>query len=529
MAVATAPKVTRRPQHAGSVQRLRWGREFLANAVVVIPPVAVIALLGRTLTAPLWFNEQWRASFFSHLGGWVQGIQADHTTSMATGWYFIERWSGQLFGSTELALRIPTAAFLVLDCVLLLRLSRRWFPLPIACAVALVAALTTDLVNFAIQLAPYDVDTVTVVAVLLLIDSIPNDRRRGIFRYFGIGVACFFGSATVFVAAPLLALDAVRAIRRRVWWRIYGIASAGVIALMNLALQVKENNIGEYRYWSTGYPSHHGVLLFYWNGLRSFVENGLTDAHSLGPVAHASLIAAWTVFIVAGVVTVVHRRIAHQMLLAIVGSLVLTALTSALRIWPFGYTRPNTYEVPLLVILAAIGVFGVARAVSARPLGALVTLIGVGALVLAAIYEGAGIQAMTVDQPGVRWGAGVRAAVAKVRQDAAPGAAVIVAGFMAERGWSYYLFDYQGSAVDTGPPLPASHVLLEATPASRAATAFVRRIRPSEIYVYFPTGTSGPQMGTVGGRLGASGYCQPAKGATEGYKISGLLVSYQRC
>ena len=50
------------------------------------------------------------------------------------GWYFVERLSGALFGTTELTLRLPTALFLPIGCVLLLLLARRWMPTPAAAA-----------------------------------------------------------------------------------------------------------------------------------------------------------------------------------------------------------------------------------------------------------------------------------------------------------------------------------------------------------------------------------------------------------
>ena len=168
----------------------------------------------------LWYNEQSRAYYISKPGDWWAALKGDGAPFPA-GWYFLERVSASLFGSTELVLRMTTALFLPLTCVLLLLLARRWMPLAAAVVVGVVGGLTGTLVIFAVQLSEYQIDATAVVAILLLHD-IAAEQDQGDWRsvriylpYAGIALTCIFSTPAVFVAAPVLLLDAIRAARAR--------------------------------------------------------------------------------------------------------------------------------------------------------------------------------------------------------------------------------------------------------------------------------------------------------------------------
>ena len=156
----------------------------------------------------------------SNQGNWWPALKSDGTPFPA-GWYFLERVSGSIFGSTELSLRIPTAIFLPITCVLLLLLARRWLPLGAAVVVALVGSLTGTLVSYAVQLSEYQIDAAAVVGVLLLHELVEDIERptwrtwRLYAMYGGIALACVFSTPAVFVAGPLLLFDAVRELWRR--------------------------------------------------------------------------------------------------------------------------------------------------------------------------------------------------------------------------------------------------------------------------------------------------------------------------
>jgi hypothetical protein len=83
--------------------------------------------LWPSLTRRFWFNEVWRAYEISKGSGWWAALKTGGP--MPAGWYFLERASSYLFGSTELTLRLPTALFVPVMAVVLMLLARWWMPL----------------------------------------------------------------------------------------------------------------------------------------------------------------------------------------------------------------------------------------------------------------------------------------------------------------------------------------------------------------------------------------------------------------
>ncbi len=204
------------------------------------------------------------------------------------GWFFLERISGALFGSTELALRIPTALFLPGGCVLLLLLARRWMSTWAAVVVALVGTMTGTLVGFALQLSEYQVDAAAALAVVLLHDVARNVEQptwrstRLILAYAGIAVACIFSIPTVFIAGPLLLLDAFRSIRRPLSPRMVCAVVSGLVILAQLDVFVlPQSLLRSSTFWDPQFLPHHGFgnqASFVWDGLRGFVSGPFTSS-----------------------------------------------------------------------------------------------------------------------------------------------------------------------------------------------------------------------------------------------------------
>ena len=156
---------------------------LVAVLLCALVPSAVVLTLWRNLTEPFWFNEQWRAYYISNPGNWWEALKSNGAPFPA-GWYFLERISGVLFGSTELVLRLPTALFLPIGCVLLMLLACGWMSTPAAVVVALVGALTGTLVSYAYQVSEYQLDAAAVVAVVLL-REIAWEADRPTWRWAG--------------------------------------------------------------------------------------------------------------------------------------------------------------------------------------------------------------------------------------------------------------------------------------------------------------------------------------------------------
>ena len=550
--VRRVPRAERR-----AAQRERRGL-LVAVLLCALVPSAVVLTLWRNLTEPFWFNEQWRAYYISNPGNWWEALKSDGAPFPA-GWYFLERISGVLFGSTELVLRLPTALFLPIGCVLLMLLARRWMSTPAAVVVALVGALTGTLVSYAIQVSEYQLDAAAVVAVVLLREIAweadrPTWRSARVYLgYGGIALACVFSTPAVFIAGPLLLLDALRlALRRTLGPQLVAAVTAGVIVLAHLVVFVlPQSTLRTSSYWDQQFLPHHGIggqVAFVWDGLRGFVNGVFTSSPQsglpgllLGPGWSWVLTLVFGVLLCLGVVEAARSQRGRTLLFAIVASQVLTLVASYLRYWPFGFVRTNFYLIPLLMLLAGIGGvraarFGlsVIRPTTSRPTAprvagpvrvagaALCVLIAVG-VALAAVDEVGAYRQTRGSTSAPQYGAQIGTVIATVRDEARPGAAVVVTGgVMTTPGWRYYQYEYAGKATQTGQQIPVSHVDFPVNHGSPGITAFVNRLNPSEVFLYVPFGTTGPELGQDTAAIARGRVCHHL--TSQGFSVSGQVI-----
>ena len=539
-------------------------RVALAWALVIGVPLAVVATLWANLDRTFWFNEQWRAYYISKSHGWWAALRVDGAPFPA-GWYFLERASSALFGSTELTLRLPTVLFLPVTAVLAYLLARRWLPLAASVAVSLVAALPGTLLVFAVQLSEYQIDAAAALAVLLLHDVAADRPTRGRLAacYGGMALACIFATPALFVAAPVLALDVVRALRSPLHRsRAAAAVVSGLVILAHLGLFViRQNNLRKSDYWDAQFLPHHGLgrqLSFVWHGTEGFVTHAFTAEiiHSLPvivPVRWAWLLSVcFAVLLVLGVVELSRTERGRTVVAGVLGSLALTLLASYLRYWPFGFVRTNYYLAPVLVVVAAVGAAGTlrrclqpgtgrrhargahareahARQAHVRPVpfgrsaaaGLVVLTLGVGT-VLAVAYEASSYRQIRSSASAPAYGGHIGQAVAEVRAAAPPGSAVVVAGYMATDGWRYYQDEYTGHSTATGPRPAPGHVLYQPFHGSPAITAMVRALRPPRVYLYVPVGATGGQVGSDERAIQAGAHCRTV--GQNGIPFSGLLI-----
>jgi len=534
-APAPAPGVDASPtRREARNQRRRRERSWrgLLGAILVCAavPTAVALSLWNNLTEPFGFNEQWRAYYVSNPGSWFEALKSDGAPFPA-GWYFLERLSGWLFGSTELALRLPTVLFLPVGCVLLLLLARRWMPTGAAVVVALVGALTGTLVSYSLQLSEYQVDAAAVVAVILLHD-VAWDADRPTWRslrvylaYGGVALACIFSTPVIFVAGPLLLLDALRlALRRTFGVQMVGAVGAGLIVLSHLvAFVLPQSALRSSPYWDPQFLPHDGIghqATFVWHNVGGFVSGVFTSSsQSKLPgfvLTHAwmrGLTAVFALLLCLGVMEAARSARGRTILFAIVASQVLTLVASYLRYWPFGFVRTNFYLIPLLMLLAGIGGFctgryglSLVRGPESPPAatrrhrwpgvlgGVALCVLVVAGIALAATGEVGAYRQTRGSNAG--YGSKIGLAVATVRTQARPGAAVVVTGgVMTTPGWKYYQYEYTGKATDVGHQIATSQLVFPVTHGSAAITALVDRLHPAQVFLYIPGGTSGPELG----------------------------------
>ena len=501
-------------------------------------PVVVLASLWRNLTIPLWYNEQWRAFYIADSRGWWTALTRDGAPFPA-GWYFGEKLVGSVFGSTELTLRLPTAIFLPITCVLLLLLARRWMSPVGAVIVALVGSMTGALLTYAVQLSEYQIDAAAAVAVILLhelaADTAPSWRSTRLWLlYAGIAVACLFSTPALFLAAPLLALDAVSSLRRASAPRLVAAVGSGLVILAHLRLfVVRQNALTQSSFWNGQFLPHHGITCqvpFVWDGLRGFITGPFSPqaydpGRVIGGIWTGLLSFAFLAFLCIGIVVFARSAHGRPTLLAVGGSLFLTLVASAFRYWPFGFVRTNYYLVPLLVLIAGVGA---ASCVKRAPRGAIrgFACIGLGAIVaLTAAAEVGTYRQTHWSATNIAYGELIGKAVDAVKVHAQPRSAVIIGGAMGIPGWEYYEYEYSGSSTQVGHQEPASHVGFESQHGSPDITRVVERARAKQIFFYFPWGTTQPQAAEdeIAG-LKSRGTCHQAAQLTVEW--SGELVTF---
>ncbi len=535
----------------------RRARLFLAAAVVVAAgvPTAMLLSLWQNLTVTFWYNEQWRAYYISLPGNWWAGLKGDGGPFTA-GWFFLERAAASLFGSTELVLRLPTALFLPLGCVLLLFLARRWMPLGAALVVALVGGLTGTLFIYAVQLSEYEIDAAAVVAIVLLheiagdVDASQWRSPRIYLAYAGVGLACVFSTPAVFVAAPILLLDTLRALRARALRpQTIGAAGAGLIAVLHLELFIRpQNALTKSDYWDVNFLPHNGVgnqIAFVWDGLRGFVTGTFTGSDVpylpvlLSPRYSWILSVAFGVLFCLGVVVAARSPRGRALLVGIGGSLVLTLIASYVRYWPFGFVRTNFYLVPLLVLVAGIGAAGAATfligRIRARPdragpsrfvppvVAASLALVILVVVAMAATYEAGSYWQVRKSVPSGAYGILIPSAVASVKEQAKSDTALVVVGIMAEQSWQYYQYEYSGALSHTGHQIGRDRAVFPLTHGSPSITRMVRRVHPRLLFLYVPFGTTYQEIEADMHDAAAGAGCVQFKQVT--YTGSGLLES----
>jgi hypothetical protein len=217
-------------------------------------------------------------------------------------------------------------------------------------------------------------------------------------------------------------------------------------------------------------------------------------------------------------------------------------VASYFRYWPFGFGRTNLYEVPLLLLVAGIGVAGTAtRFVTNGPrqarhtrvttaskrlaqVGRIVVLgAALFALVASCLFVITSYDQLRLTPALPAYGNEIGQAAATVRHEATGRSVVVVAGDMAIPGWRYYEDEYSGKSVETGAALPIDHELFVVQHGSPSVTRFVRRTRPSKVFLYVPVGTTGPEIQQDIDAAVAGGACsQPT---SHIFPTSGMLVT----
>jgi hypothetical protein len=453
--------------------------------------------LRSLLTRPFYFDEAWRAydialgpRFLAHLD--TAGAP------LALGWVAIEDAARVVLGDTQAGLRAPMFAALPVLGIATYLLARRWLGVGVSFCVAALLLVNSWTVNNALQLKSYSYEgllAIVAVAVFLLLQRTSWRPAQLVLLYAALGLTCVFSLPNLFVVGPLLVLDLVQAIRARqgLALRLAGEALAGAIALAHYVLFVRpQAEVAANGFWNPEYAPQKPVLFvrFVIRGLQSWLPTmvtgvaGATNAtpsYTLPAVARDALAIALLVLLAAGVVAAARDAAGRALIVVIGGAIVLQLIASTAQRWPFGLVRVNIFLLPLLYIVAGVGVVRLARLLRGRARAdsgpAPVTwwrglALGAGAVALAAAGAIGGVATAKALAQTSRMQAeptdfsGLRSAVASARLLGARDDLVIIRGdrnppLWYADGWLYYMHYYAGypAAVAARPAIPARNTL----------------------------------------------------------------------
>jgi hypothetical protein len=429
---------------------------------LVVAGVLAWPLLFR----PFWYDEAWRAYHVTITTGWWSALRSANAP-MAAGWLAVERAASTLLGNREAALRLPAFASLPVLGIATYRLARYWLPTPWSTLAAASTVLNGSLAFYGLQLKAFLPEAagaaVALCAWLDGRDAVASGRSAR-WHYVVLAICVVVALPVVFLVVPMLVVDAVEWMRdRRPRFPFAPVALAAVVTAHTLLFVRRQSYLAHDAYWSdfmlTGGPA--AVVRRIGSALRSFPTDFATAGATAGdrrngpfldsplirpPFAplHAFVSGGLAIAWVAGAAVLSRCRRGRAMLVVLGGCGLGIVAASLHRDWPVGFVRPNEFLVPLLAVVAVVGVAGALRlAATAKPAPVVVTVASVWLAALLAVGIWRVDQVRTARDPLAL--GDIRAAVEYEARWARPGDVfVVVTGHADVAQWtkahSYYAF-----------------------------------------------------------------------------------------
>lgn len=544
-------------------------RPDLAVAVALaVVTVVVEAVLHTVATRPLWYDELWRAHYLSVPAGQFYGQLRHANSPSAVGWLAVERGVAELGGWHAWVLRIPEIATLPLLTGGLYLLGRRLLPRPVAAAAALVVGVNGTVLDLGLQLKPYTLEAVATLGVVALWAWAPpagtGRRRRRVLRFTAAGGLALFTVPLAFLIAPLALVDVAGTPgggRRRARAALDTVPALVLTAVHSLVFIARQSGQRHGSFWDGQQLAGRGV-----GGGASFVvrqvwsvAGGLptgidrVDPNLVHPPTDGTAVSAWVIaplIVVAwgfGVRRLGRERPGRLLAGGLAGAEVIELVASAARFWPFGAARPNTFLIPLLVLVAAAGVVEVGQ-IALRPAGAPrvpVRVLGAAGLVVV-LALGWATTATTVrlwdSRSGIRLQARIVDAALAARAEARPGDTMLVGGRLAAAGWAYAMdASEDGPTADAHGPAgarrapriaPADTVYLAAIgtgegPRALAARGITAGRDPGRHVLLFVANLDHAGQAREVADLARAGWCPT--GAPRAFANTGELIDLDAC
>jgi hypothetical protein len=516
-------------------------------AALLVEAAVVLAQVRAGLNVPLWYDEQWRAYHFSLTTGFWRELRQINMVA-AAGWVAVERASVFAFGNVEWAWRLPQVLALPALGWATWRVARHWLGVVASAVIAAAVVASGPVVGFSTELKPFTTEALCCVVALLLWLEASDPRRHPtllrIAMYVGIGLCAVVAIPVVFVIGSLLAIDIARGLWHRdaPLQRVGPAMLAGGLVLVHLVWFVlPQTTNANIDYWDAGFLPGRGQPGFVGRQLATFVPEVVTSGQSLPPGVNQAVAVLLVVGLAAGTALALADRLAWPLPVALAGALAIELVASALRLWPFGFVRVNVFLVPLFYLLAGFGVARLvglaagwvrgdrpaARAAGAAALALVLTGVGVGCWGVARA-SAAAIARSHRAQHDSAWGDGMRTLVEQARDQAGPRDVAIVLGRMGEKGWSYYMWHYEGwpPEVWARGPIPPDRTLM-GDPPDRPSVAALLAAHPSAGRVLLLTMTNARRgwKAATEGPLTAAGYRQVRTG---GARETGTLAVWEK-
>src|SRR6266702_464924 len=134
----------------------RWVGAAVVAALLVEAAVVFLRVRAR-VSAPFWYDEQWRAYHLSLSAGFWRELPHVNT-AVAVGWVGIERASALAFGNNEWALRLPEVLALPAIGWPTWRVARHWVGVTASAIIAAAMVASGPLLPYAVQLKPYAIE-----------------------------------------------------------------------------------------------------------------------------------------------------------------------------------------------------------------------------------------------------------------------------------------------------------------------------------------------------------------------------------
>jgi 4-amino-4-deoxy-L-arabinose transferase-like glycosyltransferase len=379
----------------GGIDRRALAQRALPATVLGTVSAALLWVLWRFMTPPLWFDEQWRARRISMPQGFWHDLSHTAAGPSSVAWLAVERAVVAVLGDRELPLRLPLVAALPLLGLATYWLATRFVHRHVALVTAVLVTVNPPLLVYGLQLKPYVSEaaaTATFVALWLAAQAAPPSWRRQLPYYTGMGALVLFGIPLLFLLPGLLGYQLGRSLRRSQGRGVrLGLATAvGVVGALHwlLFLRPQSRMLRSMSYWQPAYlPVHDGIeaaLRFVldrtvWHP-RMLSSAGLLPpdvsypgigslplAHRLAaPVAVVADVAV-TVALAIGVVWALRRRDLRPVPVAVGVALMAQLGISSHGLWPYGGNRTNLFLLPVLAVLVAAGMAATFRWAWGRP------------------------------------------------------------------------------------------------------------------------------------------------------------------